>query len=57
MLSLTNPVGRVSGEENGTVMLVDGGCHLMVSSMAQGATEFNRVHASSKSHNKRVHYC
>jgi len=50
MQGLTDPSGRVSGEENGAVMLVDadGGCHLTVSGLAQGATEFNRVHASNQ---------
>lgn len=45
--------GRVSGEDNGAVMLVDSGYQLTVSGLAQGATE---LHASSKSRNKRLRH-
>jgi hypothetical protein len=54
--SLTDPSGGVSGEEGGAVMLVDGGCHLTVSGLAQSATKLGRIHASNKSRDKRLCY-
>jgi hypothetical protein len=34
-------------------MLVDDGCRLTVRGLAQGATEFDRIHVSNKSRGKR----